>query len=112
MEMRNQGQRRRAGRIAAVLLMAAALGGCELLYFLGGKGQQPALFDLPKGKRVLVLVDVPANTEAPPTFATTLATHISDHIYRNEGADHLVGQERLEELRATKSHSGKWGSRI
>src|SRR4051812_11802517 len=90
----------RTKRYMLIPLMALTLGlaGCEILYFLGGKGSQPALYTIAKEKRVLVLVDLHESVTAPPAFATTLGEKISTHLFRNNAADHLVSQDRIVNL--------------
>src|SRR4051812_8628708 len=78
-----------------LMALTLSLAGCELLYLMGGKGSQAALYTIPKEKRVLVLVDVHESVTAPPAFASGLGEKISTHLFRNNGADHLVSQDRL-----------------
>ena len=102
------------GRAAGLLIagLAAAcvpLTGCELLGFFAGHGSQKALFDLPKDKRVLVLVDVRPELTVPPTFAITLGDRISSYLFRNKATDKLVGQDRLLDLRRDDARFRKMG---
>src|SRR5687768_13943965 len=87
----------RTSRYILMSLMALTLGlaGCEILYFMGGKGSEPALYTIPKDKRVLVLVDIHEGVTVPPAFAAGLGEKISTHLFRNNGADHLVSQDRV-----------------
>ena len=78
-----------------LMALTLSLAGCEILYFMGGKGSQPALYTIPKEKRVLVLVDVHESVTAPPAFAAGLGEKISTHLFRNNAADHLVSQDRI-----------------
>ena len=99
------------GLCLVVIVLAGAVGGggCELLYFAGGKGEQKALFVLPKKQRVLVLVDTRASAEPPPGFSTRLGEAISTHLYRFKAADNFVGQERLSNLRQDVTAFAKLG---
>jgi hypothetical protein len=96
---------------AAFLLLAAALalGGCEVFGFFAGHGSQKALYTLPKGKRVLVLVDVRPETAPPPTFGTMLGDRIASHLYRYKAADALVGQDKLLDLQRDPARYAKMG---
>jgi len=84
--------------VMPLMALTLCLGGCEILYFLGGKGSQAALYTIPKDKRVLVLVDVHESVTAPPAFAANLGEKISTHLYRNNAADRLVSQDRVVSL--------------
>ncbi len=97
-----RGWRGRFGRAAPALVVLAVLGGCEILYFAAGKGNQPALFNFSKGQRVLVLVDVSNGVAAPPTFATTLADQIGNHLWAHKAVNvPLVPQDTLLKLQQT-----------
>ena len=80
-------------RYLLISLMCLGLSGCEILYYLGGKGSQPALYTFPKDKRVLVLVDVHDSVDPPPSFANDLGEKLISHLFRNKAADRLVSQE-------------------
>ncbi len=89
-------------RVVLPLMIVAAplvFSSCAALYFLGGKGSQPALYTIPKGKRVLVFVDAPASVTLPPDCAKLLGEKISDHLYKYKATDTLVAQARLTSLR-------------
>lgn len=88
-------------RLAALLMLALplALGSCQALYFLSGKGTKDAAYKLPKEKRVLVFVDAPPSVLLPPGYAATLGKAIGDHLYKYKAADKIVAQDRLTTLR-------------
>ena len=95
--------------VAGLAAACVPLTGCELLGFFAGHGSQKALFDLPKDKRVLVLVDVRPEVTVPPTFAITLGDRISSYLFRNKATDKLVGQDRLLDLRRDDARFRKMG---
>jgi hypothetical protein len=96
--------------LAALVIVAGMLGGCQLLYLVFGQGDQPALYKFGKGQRVLVLVDVADGVSVPPTFATTLADQIGLHLQRYKAVDApLVPQERLIKLQQTDPNYRKLG---
>jgi len=89
-------------RLPAVLLFALlplALASCQLLYFLHGKGDQPALYTLPKDQRVLVFVDASPSISLPPGYAASLGDKIGKHLFKYKAATKIVTQDRLTELR-------------
>ncbi len=86
-------------RLLFCLALPLALASCQALYFLTGKGEQDALFTIPKGKRVLVFVDAPPAVILPPDYARNLGKMIGDHIYKYKGADQIVGEDRLNVMR-------------
>jgi hypothetical protein len=86
-------------RLLLCLMLPLTLASCQALYFLTGKGDQDALFKLPKDKRALVFVDSLPSITLPPDYARNLGKMISDHIYKYKGADEMVGQDRLNILR-------------
>lgn len=88
----------RAGVIFAGGLLVLAVGGCQVLYFLGGKGDQAALYKFGKDQKVLVLVDVREGVTPPPTFATSLADQIGAHLVRYKATDNLVSEARVVDL--------------
>lgn len=90
-----------ARHITGTLLAALALslGGCELLYLMGGSSTHPASFKFPKGHRVLVLVELNQGVAAPPAFATTLADAVGSHLLQNKAVDApLIRQDQLISL--------------
>ncbi len=90
----------RPAKIPAILSFAILLfaGGCQLLYFAGGKGTADPLYKFPKNQHVLVLVDVHESVNAPPAFATTLADRIGSHLFRYKATDFLVSQDRIIDM--------------
>ena len=86
-------------RHSLILLLALTLSGCQALYFVTGKGQQEALYKLPPGRRVLVLVDPRPGSRMPSDMAYRLGEKLSDHLYKFKAADLLVAQQRLAEIR-------------
>ena len=76
--------------------MLAFLAGCDVL----GKGTQEALYKLPKGKRMLVFVDVHVGAEVPVDVPAELGQKIADHLYQYKAADSFVSQQKLVSLRA------------
>jgi hypothetical protein len=89
-------------RLPAVLLLAllpVAFASCSLLYFLHGKGDEPALYTLPKDQRVLVFVDAPPSISLPPGYAASLGDKIGKHLFKYKAATKIVTQDRLTELR-------------
>ncbi len=78
-----------------LMLSVAALGGCDMM----GKGTQKALFKLPEGKRVLVMVDPRPSSNAPIDVPVALGQAISQYLYQHRVADSFVAQARLTELR-------------
>lgn len=105
-------QTQRTRRAACALVTAGAalsLGGCEIFGFLAGHGKQEALYRLPEGAKVLVLVDVRPELAAPPTWGTMLGDRISSHLYRHKAADNLVGQDRLVDLQRDPVAFNKMG---
>jgi hypothetical protein len=98
-------------RAALLALLAAfpALPGCQALYFLGGKGTQPALYTLPKDQRILVFVDPRPTVSAPVDFSSTLGDKIAQHLYKYGVADKFVAQERLTALRRDHARFGAMG---
>jgi hypothetical protein len=89
----------RACLVAGALLVALAGSGCQLAALFGGHGKQAAEYHLPKGKRVLVMVDVRPELAAPPVWSSSLAEDISSEIFQNKGTDMMAGQEKLLDLR-------------
>jgi hypothetical protein len=90
---------RRSGvAIATLLLLSPLLSSCQALYFLGGKGTQPALYTLPKASRILVFVDPRSTVSAPVDFPSALGEKIAAHLYKYGVADKFVAQERLTAL--------------
>ena len=104
-----RGSLRVRGMMLLTVAMALGTGGCALLYFAGGKGEQKALYELPKKQRVLVLVDTRASAEPPPGFSARLGAAISTHLYRFKAADNLVSQDRLSSLRQDVNAFAKLG---
>ncbi len=99
-------------RTAAWLVSLAALAGlqgCAALYFLGGKGSQPALYTLPKTARILVFVDPRANVTVPVDFPSALGEKIANHLYKYGVADKFVAQERLTALRRDQQQFSRMG---
>ncbi|MGN6367995.1 MAG: hypothetical protein ACTHN5_07020 [Phycisphaerae bacterium] len=86
----------RHSALAAVLFLS----GCQALYFLQGKGTQPALYELPKDQRVLVFIDSPPAVQLPANYAATLGDQISNHLFKNNAATKLVTQDRLSAMRS------------
>jgi hypothetical protein len=82
-----------------LLSVPLACSSCAAFYFLAGKGDQEALYKLPKGKRVLVLVDAAPSVTVEPGFPKLLGQKISDHLYKYKATDTIVAQARLETLR-------------
>jgi hypothetical protein len=95
--------------VMALGLGTVALGGCEVFGFFAGHGKQDALYTIPKGKRVLVLVDVRPEVAAPPTWGTSLGDRIASHLYRFKAADQLVGQDKLLDLQRDPARFSKMG---
>ncbi|HEY4328367.1 MAG TPA: hypothetical protein VGN88_01425 [Phycisphaerae bacterium] len=83
--------------IACVALVAFLISspGCELLYFAAGKGKTKAQYTLPKGKRVLILVDFADGVVPPPSFAASLADKLGGDLFSNKVVDNLVSQEKI-----------------
>ncbi len=79
---------------------------CAALSFLGGQGEQDALYTLPKDKRVLVFVDVSSSVNPTPGFTKMLGQKISDHLYKYKATDTLVSQSRLETLKSDPTFAG------
>jgi hypothetical protein len=87
--------------VAALVIVAGMLGGCQVLYLLLGQGDQPALYKFGNNQRVLVLVDIADGVSVPPAFATSLADQVGLHLLRYKAADALIPQERLIKLQQT-----------
>jgi hypothetical protein len=89
-------------RITLSLMLAIALGaglsGCELIGLFAGHGSQAALYVLPKDARVIVLVDLRKDIEAPAAFASNLGDQITAHLYTYKATDHVIGQAVLVDL--------------
>jgi hypothetical protein len=102
---------RGARLLATLLVVAGMLGGCQILYFIFGQGDQPALYRFGKGKRVLVLVEAANGVTVPPAFTTSLADQIGLHLQRYKAVDvPLVPQERLIALQqANPEKYPTWG---
>ena len=76
------------------------------------KQDQKALFTLPEGKRVLVLVDVRPSVGVPPEFATQLGQSISDKLWNwnaVSGGGAMVPQTRILELKKDASAFAQMG---
>jgi hypothetical protein len=91
--------RRPGVALAALLLLTPLLSSCQALYFLGGKGTQPALYTLPKEARILVFVDTRPTLSPPVDFPSALGEKIAAHLYKYGLANKFVAQERLTALR-------------
>lgn len=76
--------------------LAAAMAGCDALE---GRPTQPGLYKLPKGKSVLVLVDVREGVPSPPAFTTNLADRIGADLFTNKAVEKLVPQDQIVTLR-------------
>lgn len=74
------------------LALAAAMPGCDAMM---GRPKQAARYQLPKGKRVLVLVDVDPGVSLPPAYATNMADRIGSLLFTNKAVDQLVPQGQL-----------------
>ena len=87
-----------------LILMAGALislGGCELLYFLGGNNEDKALYKIPKSDRVLVLVDSSAGSPMTMQAAGSLIDAVNSQLYQNKAANQLVPSFRVMEIERT-----------
>ena len=93
----------RAGVASGAVAVLLTLAGCELAALVAGKGTQPALYDLPKNARVLVLVDVQNGVHTPPLFTSELGEGIGRHLFHYKAADQIVAQERLTALQKENS---------
>jgi len=92
----------RNGRLIGVMALAMlslALGGCEILYMLGGKGKQESQYKLSAKSRVLVWVDPRVTSGAPVDVPAALGEKVNGHLYQWKVSDHLVSQARLAALR-------------
>src|SRR5271170_4159760 len=90
--------------ILLLILMASAfisLGGCELLYYLQGNGEDKALYKIPKSDRVLVLVDSSAGSPMTIQATGSLIDSVNSQLYQNKAADQLVPSFRVMELERT-----------
>jgi hypothetical protein len=88
-----------------LLSLPLACSSCAAMYFLNGKGDQEALFKLPKDKRVLVLVDTAPSVNATPGFTKLVAQKITDHLYKYKATDTLVAQSRLDALKEDPTYA-------
>jgi hypothetical protein len=88
---------------AVVALMMVAFAGS--LASCMGEEKREAIFKLPAGKRVVVFVDPRANQNVPPEFSSELGLKISTLLQQFGGADAIVQQSRVMELRR---ESGKF----
>lgn len=93
----------------APLMVLPLLSGCAAMYFMQGKGKQPAEFTIPKDKRVLVFVDVRQGVNAPADFSAQLGEKISNHLFKYNAASKLVSQERLTSLKHDQDAFSKMG---
>lgn len=90
-----QRQWQRIALAAVLTALAGVSAGCELM----GKGTQKALVELPKGARVLVLVDPRPAAGMPPDARVALGEALNQYLYQQKVADNFVAQARVTELR-------------
>lgn len=89
--------------VPCLILATMALGGCELLYFAGGKGKQPALYKFGKNEKALVLVEVREGLAPPPFLAPNLADAVTKHLWKYGAVQQpMITQDALMALQTSR----------